>query len=399
MVCVALALGPGAIHPGPAWGAEGNTVVSLTFDDGHASNMAVARMLRSRGMSGTFYVSSGLVGTSPYYLTWSQVHRLAEAGNEIGGHTAHHVPLDAGTSRRTAIAEVCDREQLTETAHAPVSSFSYPEAVVPGRNVENLVRGCGYRSARDVGGVFNPDCPQCPYGESIPPRDPYKLRTVPGVTDQVTLASLKASVTNAERHGGEWVIFAFHGVCDDRCTAAESMATMPFTQFLDWLATRRDRGTEVRTVGDVVSNGRSVPRTALRTTIRCNSEPCAARPGERGIVSVSFDVTGDGHAPTATFYTTDGSDPRTSPTTYHYTRPFIVARDEVIRYFSRDSAGRAEPPQMQEVRVTGGPDEANAPKGDDAYLWLGGLLVLGIAFLGMVARHRHVARHDGLRRW
>jgi hypothetical protein len=394
MVCLALALGPGAISPGPAWGADENTVISLTFDDGHASHMAVARMLRSRGMSGTFYLSSGLVGSSPYYLTWPQVHRLAEAGNEIGGHTAHHVPLVAVTSRGIAIAEVCpDRKQLTEMAHAPVSSFAYPEAVVAGRGVESLISACGYQSARGVGGVFNRDCPQCPYGESIPPPDPYTLRTVPGVTDQVSLASLNASVTNAERHGGEWVIFAFHGICDNRCTGATSMATRPFVQFLDWLATRRDRGTVVRTVADVVSNGGSVPRAPLHTAIRCDSEPCTARPGGRGTVSVSFDLTGGGQAPTATYYTTDGSDPRTSPTAHHYTRPFAVATSEVIRYFSRDASGRTEPPQRQEVRVTSGPDEAAAPRRDDAFLWLSGLLaVLGITLLGMDARHRHLAR-------
>jgi peptidoglycan/xylan/chitin deacetylase (PgdA/CDA1 family) len=393
MVCLALALGAGAINPGPAWGADGNTVISLTFDDGHASHMAVARMLRSRGMSGTFYISSGLVDSSPYYLTWSQVHRLAEAGNEIGGHTAHHVPLDAGTSRRTAVEEVCsDRKQLTEMAHTPVSSFSYPEAVVPGRGVASLIRACGYRSARGVGGVSNLACPQCPYGESIPPRDPYKLRTVPGVTDQVTPASLQASVTDAERRGGKWVIFTFHGICDDRCTGTGSMTTREFTQFLDWLAPRRERGTEVRTVGDVASNGRSVPRTPLRTAIRCDSKPCAAGPGDRDIVSISFDHTGGGHAPTATYYTTDGSDPRTSPTAHRYTHPFTVATNEVIRYFSRDVAGRTEPPQTHEGWVTSGPDEADAQKGDDAFLWLGGLLVVGVTLLGMVARHRHVAR-------
>lgn len=395
MACLALALGPGAVNPGPASGADGNTVVSLTFDDGQASHMAVARMLRSRGMSGTFYISSGLADTSPYYLTWPQVHRLATAGHEIGGHTAHHVPLDAGTSRRTAVAEVCsDRDRLTEKAHTPVSSFAYPEAMVPGRSVEKLVRACGYRSARAVGGVFNPECPRCPYGESIPPRDPYRLRTVPGVTEQVDPASLRASVTDAERRGGEWVIFAFHGICDDRCTAAESMTTRQFTRFLDWLATRRERGTEVRTVGDVVSNGRSVPRAPLRTEIRCDPEPCAVRPDDRGVVSISFDLTGDGPAPTATYYTTDGTDPRTSPTTQHYTRPFTVATNEVIRYFSRDAAGRTEPPQMQEVRVTSDPDQADSPKGDGAFLWLGGLLVLGGALLGVAARHWQSARFD-----
>ena len=96
-----------------------------------------------------------------------------------------------------------------------------------------------------------------------------RIRTVSGVTDQVSLASLQASVTNAERNGGGWVIFAFHGICDNHCTGTGSMETGPFTEFLDWLATRRDRGTDVRTVADVVANGWSDDQVAsLRSRLR-----------------------------------------------------------------------------------------------------------------------------------
>ena len=33
-------------------------------------------------------------------MTWAQVHALADDGNEIGGHTAHHVDLTQSTRPR-----------------------------------------------------------------------------------------------------------------------------------------------------------------------------------------------------------------------------------------------------------------------------------------------------------
>jgi hypothetical protein len=41
-----------------------NTVVSLTFDDGHASQYATLNMLQSKGMVGTYFINSAMVGTS-----------------------------------------------------------------------------------------------------------------------------------------------------------------------------------------------------------------------------------------------------------------------------------------------------------------------------------------------
>ncbi len=39
------------------------TVVTLTFDDGDADQMAAARVLRRRGLAATFYIITGAVGT------------------------------------------------------------------------------------------------------------------------------------------------------------------------------------------------------------------------------------------------------------------------------------------------------------------------------------------------
>jgi peptidoglycan/xylan/chitin deacetylase (PgdA/CDA1 family) len=234
-----------------------STVVSLTFDDGQASQYSTLAMLSSRGMVGTYYINSAMVGSSAYYMSWPEIADLAKAGNEIAGHTLHHTRLTAATVAQ-ATKEVCDdRTNLINKGFAPVASFAYPEAA-SNPAIERIVRGCGYTNARAAGSI---SCASCPYAETIPPADPYRLRTPEGITSSTTLANLQSYVTRAENHGGGWVIFAFHGICDDRCTKVNSMSPSIFTGFLDWLAPRSANGTVVRTVGQV-SSGRISPQPA-----------------------------------------------------------------------------------------------------------------------------------------
>jgi peptidoglycan/xylan/chitin deacetylase (PgdA/CDA1 family) len=233
---------------------ETKTVVSITFDDGSASQHSTLSLLSARGMTATYYINSALVGSSAYYMTWLDVQELHRAGNEIGGHTLHHVNLKKLSAAR-ARTEICnDRVNLIRHGFSVVS-FAYPYAATK-RSVEQIIKGCGYSSGRAVGSVYNSaTCPRCPYAESIPPKDPYRIATPDGVTAKTTLSDLKAYVTNAESHGGGWVVLAFHGICDDFCTGRDlSLKPSIFTEFLDWLQPRSRNGTVVRTVGQVMGS-------------------------------------------------------------------------------------------------------------------------------------------------
>jgi len=237
------------------------TVVSLTFDDGRASQVTAGDLLASHGMHGTFYLNSGDVGYSSNTLTWPQVHTLANAGNEIGGHTANHVdlttiPLDA------ARTEICsDRDALIAQGFSAssVSSFAYP-AGNSNADVAALVAECGYTSARITQGLGTAGwcaAGNCPAAETIPPLDPYDVRATGSVNNAVTLAQLESLVTNAEQNGGGWVPFIFHDVGPN--SDGYSISTSDFTDFLDWLSLRQSRGTIVRTVGEVMSGAVNPP--------------------------------------------------------------------------------------------------------------------------------------------
>jgi peptidoglycan/xylan/chitin deacetylase (PgdA/CDA1 family) len=208
----------------------------LTFDDGTATQYQAGQMLADHGMHGTFYVNSSRVGTSDYYMTWANIHELAAEGNEIGGHTAHHVNLpqtDATEARR----QICqDRENLLNQGFA-AKNFAYPYGAF-NSSIEQMVQACGYNSARS-------SSPQT--AEGIPPADPYAIHEATGSGD---LTTLKNAVTSAEQSGGGWVPIVVHQVCN----ACDSNWISPadLRAFLDWLQPRAADGTVVKTVDEVI---------------------------------------------------------------------------------------------------------------------------------------------------
>jgi peptidoglycan/xylan/chitin deacetylase (PgdA/CDA1 family) len=351
-----IALGP----PAPPAYAATNTTVSLTFDDGQASQYTTLPMLSSRGMRGTYYINSALVGSSSYYMPWTQIHELYNAGNEIGGHTLHHTDLTQVSSTE-AQREVCDdRTALTGQGFTPVTSFAYPYAAV-NNTAEQIVQNCGYSSGRGVGGIASGNvCGGCPYAETIPPGDPYNLQTPEPAVTSTTLSQLQSYVTNAETHGGGWVVLVFHGICSNSCAGSNSLSPTIFTAFLDWLQPRSANGTVVRPAGEVITGTPPPPpgpdTTPPTTTITCNGGPCSGW-FKTTPVTVTLSATdAGGSGVNKTVYTTDGTDPATSPTAKTYAGPFPIAATTTVRFSSTDIAGNVESTRSQQVLI-----DASAP--------------------------------------
>jgi peptidoglycan/xylan/chitin deacetylase (PgdA/CDA1 family) len=217
--------------------ASAQTVVSLTFDDGTATQYAARSLLASHGMKATFYVNSSKTGTDSYYMTWAQIHDLAADGNEIGGHTAFHVDLTQ-TDPVEAQREICnDRVNLLNQGFQ-VTDFAYPFGTY-NASIESMVQNCGYNSARSTN-QFVP-----PPAETIPPQDPYAIRVA---GSGGSLATLESYVTRVEQNGGGWAPIIFHQICD----GCNSVSPSDLSSFLDWLQPRAANGTVVKTVQQVI---------------------------------------------------------------------------------------------------------------------------------------------------
>ncbi|HYJ22158.1 MAG TPA: DUF4082 domain-containing protein [Solirubrobacterales bacterium] len=244
-----------AIATHAAQAAE-KTVVSLTFDDGKVGQYQVGELLEEHGMKATFYVNSEMVGTPPN-MTWEELTDLAQAGNEIGGHTLTHAKLTQAAAG-DAYEQVCkDRDTLRERGFDPVS-FAYPFGAINAK-AKQVVAGCGYASARS----FTEGEPPIGGIESLPPADPFATKTVVSVGPDDSLAELKGLVEEAENGGEEWVQYVFHSVCGWGCdpeeggaeTGPEAVSMDTLNAFLDWLAPRAGSGTTVKTVREALGLG------------------------------------------------------------------------------------------------------------------------------------------------
>jgi peptidoglycan/xylan/chitin deacetylase (PgdA/CDA1 family) len=320
-------------------GAQGATVVSLTFDDGRATQTVAGPILRSHGMNGTFYLNSARLGSSGYYMTWSDVATLAADGNEVGGHTLDHTDLTT-VSAAEATRLICDDRSALIARGYPASSFAYPYGNY-NSTVEGIVESCGYHSARTVWGVA---CSGCPKAETVPPANPFALRAPGSILERMTVADLAKYVTDAEAAGGGWVILTFHSICDGCDSYSTSAANL--AAFLDWLQPRAATGTVVKTVG-AVSDTPTADVTPAVSTIRCNGATCAdwymSTP-----VTVTLSATDWQSGVAEIRYTTDGTDPTVAG--LPYTGPFTLSASATVRWMARDNAGNVEPVHAQAVR-------------------------------------------------
>src|SRR6476646_1084347 len=173
--------------------AAGAVTVSLTFHDGLSTQYRNARpVLQAHGVNGTFYVASDWMRTfDAHYMRFYELDNLYRDGDEIGGMGRAHQDL-TGTYDPDPVADlayktdqVCgDRTVLSNLGYDPVS-FSYPGGAV-NPTAESIVSGCGYTSARLVGGLGAGGAD----AEPIPPADPFILRAL-SVPDPYTLADLQ----------------------------------------------------------------------------------------------------------------------------------------------------------------------------------------------------------------
>jgi peptidoglycan/xylan/chitin deacetylase (PgdA/CDA1 family) len=121
--------------------------VVLTFDDGYDDAATTALpLLHKYGARGTFYISSGFVGT-PRHLTWQQIRELRAAGMEVACHGTEHLDLST-LDRAGQIAEAggCLRRFARWLGGAPPVTYAYPAGKYDATTLA-VMRELGLRAA------------------------------------------------------------------------------------------------------------------------------------------------------------------------------------------------------------------------------------------------------------
>jgi peptidoglycan/xylan/chitin deacetylase (PgdA/CDA1 family) len=240
--------------------ATSKTIVTFAWGGGLSDQMPSLAIFREYGMHATYFVPSGLVCTlsqaqclrSSPYLTIADIRAVAADGNEIGGLSVTHQQL---TTMPVAEAkrEICDdRWNLVRLGFQP-TDFAYPFALV-NPAVEALTRACGYNAGLGTGTLEGAGrCEGCALAETIPPRDPYDVRTPVEVNSVGTLwtpGTYESIVTDAQRHGGGWIVFTIHDICATNCNLGTTTAILGAV--LKWLYGQRGRNVAVETMRQVI---------------------------------------------------------------------------------------------------------------------------------------------------
>jgi hypothetical protein len=141
--------------------------VAITFDDCYLDNLDAARVLAEFGLSATFFVPTGFVGTDRVFdwdrhlkplpkLTWDHVREMADMGFEIGSHTVNHLNMGTLSTEEARHELVSSRETLQKQLGRPCRWFAYPFGGRHNLRPEHLplIHEAGYTGALSAFGGF-----------------------------------------------------------------------------------------------------------------------------------------------------------------------------------------------------------------------------------------------------
>lgn len=128
-----------AEHAGP------KLPLQITFDDGERSQyLNAAPLLAEHGISATYFVTPGLIGTAAKFLGWNELKALQNAGHSIQSHGWSHKFLTFCSDAELAHELLASRKSLEDKLGSLVEEVSVPG----GRWNWRVIKACadaGYR--------------------------------------------------------------------------------------------------------------------------------------------------------------------------------------------------------------------------------------------------------------
>jgi peptidoglycan/xylan/chitin deacetylase (PgdA/CDA1 family) len=119
--------------------------LQITFDDGERSQyLNAAPLLAEHGISATYFVTPGLIGTAAKFLGWDELKALQNAGHSIQSHGWSHKFLTFCSDAELAHELLFSRQLLEDKLGTLVGEISVPG----GRWNRWVIKACaeaGYR--------------------------------------------------------------------------------------------------------------------------------------------------------------------------------------------------------------------------------------------------------------
>lgn len=124
--------------------APGPHPLAITFDDGNASDHALALpALEKRGMKAAFFVTPAWVGR-PGFMDWPEIRELADAGMTVGAHGLEHVPLSS-LPREELRQQLAEARRVMEARLSRAPDWLALPGGFGGRREVEVAREAGFR--------------------------------------------------------------------------------------------------------------------------------------------------------------------------------------------------------------------------------------------------------------
>lgn len=170
--------------------------VTLTFDDGFASNHKAAEIAKKFSFPGTAYLIPDAIGT-PGYLDKTQVQAMKAWGWDLASH--HSLPVTGFENKKLISVFSQVKKYLVDTfSSASSKHLAYPlgkQNKLTSKAVESL-----FDTARLAGGGT----------ETLPVGDPHRIKAI-NVLPSMSPDQLFSKALQAHRNG-DWAVFMFHTI-------------------------------------------------------------------------------------------------------------------------------------------------------------------------------------------
>jgi len=210
--------------------------VSITFDDGLASQYGAAKILENYGWQGTFYVPSGLtVFENRSLMTFTQLQDLQAKYHEIGTHSATHIKAST-SSLEEYEQNIINGKKILQENNLSAENFAYPYGDFSKLGAIET----HFKSGRTVVASIN----------KIPPENVYELKGLPLVHLNNEYKVLENYLADLEKNGG-WLIIVLHGVDFDENVERQDVDVTE-KEFIWILEQVKKSGADVKTVHDAL---------------------------------------------------------------------------------------------------------------------------------------------------
>lgn len=230
-------------------------VVSITFDDSHKSIHDLARpVMDSFGFPGTSYNIADVIGTGSF-MTVDQMRSMQNfSGWEMGGHAYANATHSASYPKLTAEQADEDFRKLREwlVSNGFTSEhFAYPHGAFQKTSdgvPVDLIASRHFTTARSIISETI---------ESFAPANPYRLKSLTGITDATGIGGTPLTRLTAEgghldrcRESGDWLILCLHKIVDGTPKTSTEIGKAGLTTLMQEL---EDRDIQVVTVEEAMT--------------------------------------------------------------------------------------------------------------------------------------------------